>query len=111
MYDYCYSRFSIHAINSNQETILLKNVYNSLNKNGKFFIETRCIKDDIFGLGEKIDKNTYIYNDHYRRFIDKNELISKMKKIGFIIDYAEENRGFAPYGDSDPMILRIIGKR
>lgn len=110
-YDYCYSRFSIHAINDEQEMVLLNNVYNSLNKNGNFFIETRCIRDNIFGLGKKINKNTYIYNDHYRRFIDKDELINRLKKIGFLIDYAEENTGFAPYGDSDPVILRIIAKK
>ena len=31
-----------------------------------------------------------------------------MKQVGFYIEYSEEKRGFAPFGESDPPIIRII---
>ena len=107
-FDYCYSRFSLHAINAEQESELIRNVYGSLKKQGKFFIEVRSINDDIYGLGEKISENTYKYEGHFRRFIIKKELEDKLKQVGFYIEYSEEKRGFAPFGESDPPIIRII---
>ena len=82
--------------------------YGSLKKQGKFFIEVRSINDDIYGLGEKISENTYKYEGHFRRFIIKKELEDKLKQVGFYIEYSEEKRGFAPFGESDPPIIRII---
>lgn len=110
-YDYCYSRFSIHAINEEQERELIKNVYNSLNTGGKFFIEVRSVNDDIYGKGQLVGRNSYIYNGHFRRFIVKEELLDLLVKTGFNIEYADEKRGFAPFGESNPPIIRIIAVR
>lgn len=110
-YDYCYSRFTLHAINESQEDILLKNVYNALKKGGLFMIEARTIHDGIYGMGELVEKNAYIYNDHYRRFIDPKELVRKSKKLGFLIIYNEENIGFSKTATEDPMLLRLILKK
>lgn len=107
-FDYCYSRFSLHAINSEQESELIGNVYWVLNEKGKFFIEVRSVNDDIYGLGEKVSENAYIYEGHFRRFIVKTELEDKLRQTGFDIIYSEEKRGFAPFGKSDPPIIRII---
>ncbi len=110
-FDYCYSRFSLHAINEEQENELIRNVYGTLKGGGQFFIEVRSINDDIYGLGEKISKNTYIYQGHFRRFIVKKELEDKLQKVGFSISYSEERRGFAPFGESDPPVIRIIASK
>lgn len=107
-FDYCYSRFSIHAINEAQEIEVMRNVYGALKQNGKFFIETRSINDDLFGKGEKAGENAYIYDGHYRRFIVKEDLEKNALSAGFHILYSEENRGFAPLGDVDPPIIRMI---
>lgn len=53
-YDFCYSRFSLHAINAEQENLLLRNVKNSLNGGGKFFIEVRSVNDPLFGKGTPV---------------------------------------------------------
>lgn len=107
-YDYCYSRFTIHAINEMQEKQVLNNVYGALKQGGVFFIETRSINDDLYGKGKKAGQNAYIYDGHYRRFIVKSELEKNAKQAGFQIKYSEEKRNFAPFGDSNPPIIRMI---
>lgn len=107
-YDYCYSRFSLHAINEEQETDLIKNVYKVLKKGGKFFIEVRSVNDDLFGKGKQVAPNAYVYNEHYRRFIEKEALEKKIQEVGFFIEYSEEKKGFAPFKEADPPVIRMI---
>jgi SAM-dependent methyltransferase len=110
-YDYCYSRFSIHAINDEQENDLIASVHQSLKDNGKFFIEVRSVNDELCGKGEMVGRNSYIYEGHFRRFVVKQELEQKLVNAGFCLEYSEESRGFAPYGETDPPVIRIIAKR
>ena len=110
-YDYIYSRFSIHSINFEQENILLNKAYKSLNKGGKIFIEVRSIKDEFYGRGKKIGKNEYIYQGHYRRFIDKNEIEKNMKEIGYKIELLIEDKGLAVYKNQNPVVIRIIASK
>lgn len=107
-YDYAYSRFTIHAINSKQEHLLLSSMYRALKPGGKFFIEVRGIHDPLYGKGEQRERNAFFYNNHYRRFIVMDELVATLKGIGFDVEYAQECTGFAPYGDEDPPIIRIV---
>lgn len=110
-YDYCYSRFTIHSINEEQESEVIKNVYKVLKDGGKFFIEVRSVNDKICGKGKKIGRNSYIYEGHYRRFIVKEELEQKMINVGFDVEYSEEKEGFAPFKNTNPPIIRLIGKK
>ena len=110
-YDYYYSRFTIHAIDKEGEKKLLKNVFNSLVEGGAFFIEVRSINDEKFGKGEKVGKNAYLLDGHYRRFININEMLAELIKVGFSIKYAEEAKGFAPYKDEDSYIIRIVAEK
>lgn len=110
-YDYCYSRFSLHAINEIQELELLGNLYKCLKKGGYFFIEVRSIRDEIYGKGKQVGRNAYIYEGHYRRFIDKEELEEKLFSVGFNIEYSSEKRNFAPLGENNPYIIRIVAKK
>lgn len=110
-HDYCYSRFTLHAITEDQQQRALKNAWSTLVAGGMFFIEVRSVRDDIYGKGECVGKHAYIFNSHFRRFIDKEELIFALKQIGFEILYEAEGRGFAPYKDEDPVIIRIVAKK
>lgn len=107
-YDYCYSRFTLHAINERQEEQLLVNVYKALKKGGLFMIEARTVHDAIYGLGDLVEKNAYIYNGHYRRFIDPEEVQEKVRKVGFDIVYSRESSGFSKTEVDDPVLLRLI---
>lgn len=110
-YDYIYSRFSLHAINEEQENDVIENIFNALNSHGKVFVEVRSVNDDIFGKGKMVARNSYIYEGHFRRFVQMEELINKLNKQNFLIIYAEEKRDFAPFGDSNPPIIRIIAEK
>ena len=110
-YDYCYSRFSLHAINEQQETEVIRNVYKVLKEGGKFFLETRSVNDEIYGKGECVGNDSYYYQGHFRRFIRKELLLKKLTEQGFKIEYEAEKRDFAPYGNSNPPIIRIVAKR
>lgn len=109
--DYIYSRFTLHSINEKEQMIVLKNVYKSLKKGGLFLIEVRSTNDEIFGKGQQVEKNAYIYEEHYRRFIDFNEFKKIIKEFGFEIEYAIEDKNLAVYKESNPTLIRMIAKK
>lgn len=110
-YDYAYSRFTLHAITPNQQKILLRRVHTALRPGGKFFIEVRSVHDSLYGKGRKIERNAYFYDNHYRRFIVLDELVGELEGTGFIVEYAKESQGFAPYGNDDPPVIRVVVKK
>ena len=107
-YDCIYSRFTLHAISEEQEDELLNNARTALNDNGILAIEARTTNDELYGKGIEIEKNAFIYNDHYRRFIDVNEFRKKIEKLGYDIIYLEESDGFSRTQNSDPVLMRCI---
>lgn len=108
IYDYAYSRFTIHAINQQQEALLLQTVFRSLKCGGKFFIEVRSVNDPLYGKGKAVERNAFFYDNHYRRFIVRDELVKSLENYGFRVEYAKEQTGFAPYGNDDPPVIRIV---
>lgn len=69
------------------------------------------MNDELFGLGEQVARNSFIHDGHFRRFIVKEELELNLIESGFRLMYSEENRGFAPFKNSDPPIIRIIASK
>jgi len=110
-FDNAYSRFSIHALTEAQQRDLLKEVSAVLKPGGKFWIEVRGVKDNLFGVGEVVGRNAYIHDGHYRRFIVINELVHELEVAGFEIVYAEESTGFAPYREEDPVVIRVTASK
>ena len=110
-FDYVYSRFTLHSISEEQENKLINRVYEALKKDGLLLIEVRSVKDEIFGLGEEIARNTYVYNNHSRRFVVLDELVEKLKSIGFEIDFVDENNNYAIYKELNPIVIRIIARK
>ena len=83
-------------------------MYASLRPGGKLFIEVRSVKDPLFGKGRQLEHNAFFYDNHYRRFIVLEELVESLEQHGFRVEYAEERTGFAPYGNDDPPVIRIV---
>lgn len=110
-YDYAYSRFTIHAINPKQETMLLQAMHQALKPGGKFFIEVRSVHDPLYGKGQPVERNAFFYDNHYRRFIVLSELTHSLEQCGFRVEYAREQTGFAPYGNDDPPVIRIVAAK
>ena len=99
-YDIIYSRFSLHAIDKEKEN------------NWLVCIECRGLKNELYGKGLKIEgeEHIYFYEDHYRRFIDYEKLITELNHLGFIIEYSEESTGFSPTKLEDQTFIRIIAR-
>lgn len=113
--DYIYSRFTLHAISKAQEQRVLDWSQEVLNSKGRFFIEVRANEgnaEDIYAKGQKIleEDDAYV-TDHYRRFCDFTFLKQELLERDFKLVYAEKSRGFAPYKDEDPVVIRIIAEK
>jgi SAM-dependent methyltransferase len=114
--DVIYSRFSLHAITSAQEKMFLNNAYKRLKHNGTLMIETRSIDDPHFGIG-KIPENdvsglSFVQDDgHYRRFADLGDLCGWINYYGFKHIEVWKDKGFAPHGDEDPEVIRIVAHK
>ena len=108
-YHNIYSRFTLHSIDSESELRTIKWASKVLN-GGVFALEVRSVKDDLFGQGKRIAKNTW-FTDHARRFIDFDEIKETLIKNSFSIVYEEEGRGLALYKNEDPVVIRIIARK
>lgn len=108
--NYIYSRFTLHSVKLENEINTLNWAANHLHPRGLFFIEVRSIKDELFGIGEKVEKNAFV-TDHYRRFLELESFVQRLKNAGLEILYVLQSRGLAPYKDEDPEIIRIIAQK
>lgn len=110
--DIIYSRFTLHSITKEQQERLFKWIVDNLKSNGLFCIEARGLKNSLYKKGEPVknEKNAFIYNAHFRRFLDF-EILCENLATHFKILYAKEDRNFAPYKDENDYFIRIIAKR
>lgn len=46
--------------------------------------------------------------DAMRLYIVLGELTCALKQCGFRVEYSEESTGFAPYGNDDPPVIRVV---
>ncbi len=113
MFDAIYSRFTIHSVKEEEETRAIGWSYQHLNENGKLLIEVRGKKNELYKLGEAVtgESDAYIYEDHYRRFVDMDALCQKITKTGLKIISAEEKSGFSPFKDTDYTFIRIVASK
>lgn len=112
-FDIVYSRFTLHSISKEQEENVLRWAYRNLLPDGKFCIEVRGQKNEIFQVGTPVEgeADAFILNDHYRRFIHFETLCEKLKALGFNLEFAKEEKGFAPYKGTDETYIRVIASK
>jgi ubiquinone/menaquinone biosynthesis C-methylase UbiE len=106
-FDVIYSRFSMHAISSAQQDKFLAACYRALKEGGILCVEVRTIHDELYGVGENLGDHAF-YSDHYRRFIDPSEFNLYLESSLWETRFINEARGYAPFGDQNPLILRAI---
>jgi len=92
-YNVVYSRFFFHSIP--KETV--SNIIDQCR--GFLFIECRS------------DKGVVPSNDHYRRLINRKELMEELEQKGFRLHVFNEGYGLAEYKDEDPCVLRLIAEK
>ncbi|MES1919005.1 hypothetical protein MHBO_000885 [Bonamia ostreae] len=108
-FDSIYSRFSLHSVSSDDQNRLLDYCKDHLNRNGRLFIEVRSTEDALYGQGKKVEeeKNAFM-TDHYRRFVDQDELLQALRKRGYCIVESVKGKGLAVKGNEDPIVIRVI---
>jgi tellurite methyltransferase len=110
-YDIVYSRFTLHSIMEAEEECVLDWCEQSLKNKGHLCIEERGLANELYGKGIPVAGEMYafIYDGHYRRFIDMNLLCTKLRTRNFDIIFSSEQKGFAPMNNgSDQVFFRII---
>lgn len=105
--DVVYSRFSLHAVDEATARDTLRWANEHLSDDGKLYLEMRSVEDSFYGEGVEVESNAFV-TDHYRRFETLDRVAEELKNIGFNIDFAACERGFAPFKDEDPKVIRII---
>ena len=106
--DAFYSRFTIHSITKDDELVLLPNVYNTLIDDGLFCIEVRTTNDTLYGVGEHCGDNTFITDNHKRRFIDSQIFREQVSVLGFKELYFTEEDNLSIYNNDNPVLMRLI---
>jgi ubiquinone/menaquinone biosynthesis C-methylase UbiE len=109
-FDVVYSRLSFHSIDSVSASRTLKWAYRNINDSGKFLLEVRSVKDDLYGKGKQVERDAFV-TTHYRRFIRLDELFDELKNIGFKIKYSVEQKGLARFKDEDPIVIRMCAEK
>lgn len=112
-FDFVYSRFTLHSISKKQQHSVIQWAYRNLNKNGRLCIEVRGQKNEIFQVGTPVEgePDAFILNDHYRRFLHFESFCEELRSCHFQIEYAKEQKGFAPYNGQDETYIRVIASR
>lgn len=106
--DAFYSRFTIHSITQEDESIILPNIYNALNNDGLFCIEVRTTNDPLYGVGKSCGNNTFITDGHKRRFIDSKIFREQVSTLGFKELYFIEEGNLSIYKNDNPVLMRLI---
>ncbi len=112
-FDIIYSRFTLHSVNAEGQRKALEWSHRNLSALGRLCIETRGQKNELYQRGAAVEgeQDAYIYNDHYRRFVDFEEFKQEITQIGFVVIRAAEQTGFAPFEDTDYHFIRVIAQK
>jgi ubiquinone/menaquinone biosynthesis C-methylase UbiE len=111
--DVVYSRFTLHAITREECSRALGWAKRALRPGGELFIEARSVKGSLYGKGQPVEgeRDAFIYDGHYRRFLRIEELLSEVQGLGFAVTQVTESAGLAVYKDDDPVVIRLVATR
>lgn len=109
-FDAIYSRFTLHAISLQQQNITLNWCATHLKPNGYLLIEARGTQNEYYGLGDVVvdEPDAFIYEGHYRRFINADDINKQIKDLGLKILSSDEKDNRAPFNETNYKFLRII---
>lgn len=108
-----YSRFTLHAVTEKKERSILLRAPKHLHDGGYFLIEARGKKNEYYKRGVPVQGETdaFIYEGHYRRFLDAKKICQILQSKGMKIILADERKGRSPYQNTDFKFLRIIAQK
>lgn len=110
-YDIIYSRFTLHSITQRQQDKVILWAKESLKRGGIFAIEVRGYKNSLYKMGIPVEgeKDAFIFENHYRRFLNLEGLLRQLQDFDII--YAKEEKGFAPFKEEDDYFIRVIVRK
>ena len=106
--DVVYSRFTLHAVDADEASHALGWAMTALRPGGKLMIEARSVKGSLYGVGTPAGRDAFIADDHFRRFLRRDEVETELRHLGFEIAESTEGSGLAVHGTDDPVVIRIV---
>jgi len=108
-----YSRFTLHSVPYSGQAAVISWINNVLLEGGYFLLEVRGKKNELFKKGVAVpnEQDAYIYNDHYRRFLDFSDTCVMLETAGLKIVEASEEKGFSPFNGDDETFIRIVTQK
>ncbi|MEE1131340.1 MAG: class I SAM-dependent methyltransferase [Caryophanon sp.] len=94
-----YNRFFLHAIPDEVEEVIFTGININLKKPYIIMSEFRTKEDEMLHK---------IYNDHFRRYVDTNELLNRVLRFNWSVEFLMKERGLSIYKDEDPFLARLI---
>ncbi|MES2767729.1 MAG: class I SAM-dependent methyltransferase [Bdellovibrionota bacterium] len=105
-----YSRFTMHSVTDKAASSALSWAFSALKNEGLLLIEARSVKDKMYGVGQEVGRDAFI-NHHYRRFLRKEELLSELESLGFVIENVVESDNLAVYQNDNPVVVRVVARK
>ena len=109
--DAVYSRFTLHAIPAAIQHAALAWTAARLATGGQLLVEVRSVKGSLYGKGEEVERDAFLHDGHYRRFLRLDELTAEVEGLGLSIVEALESDGVAVYKDDDPVVIRLTARK
>ena len=109
-FDFVYSRFSMHATTAETASLALAWTAASLRPGGALLLEARSVRGSLYGRGLAVpgERDAFIHDGHYRRFLRSGELCAELTGLGLMIDELTEADGLAVFKDDDPVVIRVV---
>lgn len=112
-FDIVYSRFTLHSVSKEQQDRTLKWGASALKSDGIFCLEFRGKLNNLYKKGCPVygEDDAFIYDNHYRRFIDREEVAIRLSNLGLRNIVSVESQGFARTATEDSFFVRNISKK
>lgn len=84
-FDCIYSRFTLHSVNKAQQDKTLADCLKYCKEGGILAIEVRGEKNSLCGKGKAVEgeTNAFIYDNHYRRFLNLTQTLQEIESLRF----------------------------
>lgn len=84
-FDCIYSRFTLHFVNKAQQDKTLADCLKYCKEGGILAIEVRGEKNSLCGKGKAVEgeTNAFIYDNHYRRFLNFTQTLQEIETLRF----------------------------
>lgn len=109
--DAVYMQFVLHAVTAELASAGLRWASRNLRPDGRLFVEARSVRGSLYGKGQRVGRDAFIHDGHYRRFIRVDELRDEIGGIGFRVGELVEADGLAVRDGDDPVVIRAFATR